>query len=66
MLQDQWPADQNVWLQTISICVDSNDQLNLRKTIKRMKDENIQWTSEGLKQWAFYTEELHIAKAVAP
>ncbi|NLO40071.1 MAG: hypothetical protein GX115_11475 [Ruminiclostridium sp.] len=53
-MQDKWPADQNVWLQTIRVCVNSKDQLGLLKTIKRLESETICWTKEGLNQFEFF------------
>lgn len=55
-LQDQWAADQEVWLLTIRLCVNSHDQLNLWKTIRRMESEPICWTMEGYSQFEFFRE----------
>ena len=55
-LQDKWPADQEVWLLTIRLCVNSHDQLNLWKTIRRMESEPICWTVEGFSQFEFFRD----------
>jgi hypothetical protein len=55
-LQDKWPTDQEVWLLTIRLCVNSHDQLNLWKTIRRMESEPICWTMEGFSQFEFFRD----------
>lgn len=55
-LQQKWPVDQDIYLQTIRVCVNSNDQLSLLKTIKRMEALTICWTREGLSQFEFFRD----------
>jgi hypothetical protein len=55
-LQDKWPTDQDVWLQTIRVCVNSNDQPCLLETIKRIEEKTIYWTREGFNRFEFFRD----------
>lgn len=55
LLKEYWPQDEQTWIEYLRVCVEGNDEAELRKTIEEIEQQNILWTEQGraqLKPWA--------------
>ena len=46
-LKQNWPNDEDTWIETLRVCVEGKDRENLLETIRKIKDTPIQWTQSG-------------------
>lgn len=54
LLISTWPANENSWIESIRICVESKDGSRLGEIVSKMKTHKIDWTRAGresLKVW---------------
>lgn len=49
LLQELWPEDEQVWIETLRICVESQDIQKLNEAIKKMDGLPIQWSNANRK-----------------
>ena len=49
-LQDQWPLDEDTWIESLKVYVESRDKRNFEKTLNDIKSKRINWTKNGRKQ----------------
>lgn len=50
VLRKNWPEDEQTWIETLRVCVEGNDQVQLIDTIDEMRQQTIPWTTEGFQQ----------------
>lgn len=50
LLQTKMPMDEDTWIESIRVYVESRDQRNLEKTLNDIKLKRINWTKSGRKQ----------------
>jgi tetratricopeptide (TPR) repeat protein len=47
LLISTWPENENSWIESVRVCVDSKDSLRLEEITLKMKKQKINWTKEG-------------------
>jgi hypothetical protein len=49
-LQRRWPSDEEVWIESLRLCVECHDRERLEATIQKMQLAPISWTRQGRAQ----------------
>jgi hypothetical protein len=49
VLTELWPDDEQVWIEVLRVCVESNDADRLKKIINELKNLSINWSSKNRK-----------------
>lgn len=47
LLRINWPLEEQTWIETVRVCVESRDKNNLNETIAEMNKTKIDWTKQG-------------------
>jgi hypothetical protein len=50
LLREYWPDDEQTWIETLRVCVEGDDEVELRKTIDEIQERDILWTEQGREQ----------------
>lgn len=50
LLKKHWSKDEQTWVETLRVCVDGNDRIQLQKTIEEIEHTDILWTEQGREQ----------------
>lgn len=50
LLKQYWPEDEQTWVESLRVCVEGNDRIQLEKTIEEIQHTDIIWTEEGREQ----------------
>ena len=50
LLRELWPTDEQTWIETLRVCVEGKDEVELRKTIDEIQRQDIIWTQQGREQ----------------
>lgn len=56
VLRKNWPEDEQTWIETLRVCIEGNDQVQLNDTIVEMRQKTILWTAEGMQQVALWIQ----------
>ena len=51
-----WPQDENSWIESIRMCVDSQDGDRLKEVLAKMRTKKIDWGNEGKQQVGAWLE----------
>jgi hypothetical protein len=50
LLKENWPAEEQTWIETLRACIEWEDTDRVRETINGMKTQKIHWTKWGREQ----------------
>jgi hypothetical protein len=56
LLQEQWPEDEQTWIESLRVCVEGEDHLRLAEIVDEIKKSNINWTKQGKEQISTWVE----------
>jgi hypothetical protein len=56
LLKEQWPEDEQTWIESLRVCVEGEDHVRLYETVAEIKRNNINWTSQGKAQVSTWVE----------